>query len=111
MLPTRNSLPNRLCMCLFLYILAIFPLRIVESKEITHSGENRRDNEREMLVELQDVLQKLQRKRVSMWELKLNQVPRCTIREPCAVKRGARIGKLCECPVRTSCNFYFLRCL
>uniref|UniRef100_A0A8C5PWN0 Cocaine- and amphetamine-regulated transcript protein n=1 Tax=Leptobrachium leishanense TaxID=445787 RepID=A0A8C5PWN0_9ANUR len=65
----------------------------------------------QQLLELQDVLQKLQSKRLSRWEIKLNQVPKCIMREPCALKRGARIGKLCECPPSTNCNFFFLKCL
>ncbi|NXC05312.1 CART protein, partial [Orthonyx spaldingii] len=37
-------------------------------------------------------------------------VPQCEPREPCAVRRGARIGKLCSCPRGTSCNLFILKC-
>ncbi|NWI93899.1 CART protein, partial [Pitta sordida] len=30
--------------------------------------------------------------------------------DPCAVRRGARIGKLCSCPRGTSCNLVILKC-
>ncbi|NXA62476.1 CART protein, partial [Mohoua ochrocephala] len=36
--------------------------------------------------------------------------PQCEPREPCAVRRGARIGKLCSCPRGTSCNLFILKC-
>lgn len=35
----------------------------------------------------------------------------CDAGEPCAVRKGARIGTLCSCPRGTSCNFYVLKCL
>ncbi|CAI9565058.1 unnamed protein product [Staurois parvus] len=31
--------------------------------------------------------------------------------DECAVKRGPRIGKLCDCPRRSVCNQFFLKCL
>uniref|UniRef100_A0A8C8RG77 Cocaine- and amphetamine-regulated transcript protein n=1 Tax=Pelusios castaneus TaxID=367368 RepID=A0A8C8RG77_9SAUR len=63
------------------------------------------------LDELQDVLEKLQGKRLSSWEKKHNQVPQCSFGEACAVKKGARIGRLCDCPRRTTCNAFLLKCL
>ncbi|XP_005062644.1 PREDICTED: cocaine- and amphetamine-regulated transcript protein [Ficedula albicollis] len=41
---------------------------------------------------------------------RLSWVPWCEPREPCAVRRGARIGKLCSCPRGTSCNLFILKC-
>eukprot|EP00062_Callorhinchus_milii_P002550 gi/632939189/ref/XP_007908110.1/ PREDICTED: cocaine- and amphetamine-regulated transcript protein-like [Callorhinchus milii] len=35
----------------------------------------------------------------------------CDIGEQCAVRKGARIGKLCDCPRSTGCNFFLLKCL
>ncbi|KAG8542914.1 hypothetical protein GDO81_025832 [Engystomops pustulosus] len=66
---------------------------------------------RRLLLELQDVLYKLQSKRGQGWEGKFLQVPKCMMGEACAVKRGARIGKLCDCPQRSTCSYFFLRCL
>ncbi|NXI19142.1 CART protein, partial [Irena cyanogastra] len=43
-------------------------------------------------------------------EKRLSWVPWCEPREPCAVRRGARIGKLCSCPRGTSCNLFILKC-
>uniref|UniRef100_A0A8B9PN38 Cocaine- and amphetamine-regulated transcript protein n=1 Tax=Apteryx owenii TaxID=8824 RepID=A0A8B9PN38_APTOW len=35
----------------------------------------------------------------------------CDAGEQCAVRKGARIGKLCDCPRATSCNSFLLKCL
>ncbi|KAH1174535.1 hypothetical protein KIL84_008526 [Mauremys mutica] len=37
--------------------------------------------------------------------------PQCDAGELCAVRKGARIGRLCTCPRGTACNFYILKCL
>ncbi|XP_064169360.1 cocaine- and amphetamine-regulated transcript protein-like isoform X3 [Anguilla rostrata] len=60
---------------------------------------------------LQDVLEKLQKKRIPSWEKKFGQVPTCDVGEQCAVRKGARIGKMCDCPRRAFCNFFLLKCL
>ncbi|XP_042296519.1 cocaine- and amphetamine-regulated transcript protein-like [Sceloporus undulatus] len=68
-------------------------------------------HEKELLEELQEVLEKLQHKKVSTWEKKFNQVPKCSFGDPCAVRKGSRIGKLCDCPRRSACNTFLLKCL
>nr|XP_033903557.1 cocaine- and amphetamine-regulated transcript protein-like [Acipenser ruthenus] len=68
-------------------------------------------NEKQLLGALQEVLEKLQSKRVPAWEKKFGQVPTCDVREQCAVRKGARIGKLCDCPRGAICNFFLLKCL
>lgn len=93
---------------------------------------------------LQEVLEKLQAKRLPLWEKKFGQVPtvgppcpycamlmwpcaaprsdsdqptcrcslsQCDVGEQCAVRKGARIGKMCDCPRGAFCNFYLLKCL
>lgn len=35
----------------------------------------------------------------------------CDIGEQCAVRKGARIGKMCDCPRGAFCNFFLLKCL
>ncbi|CAI5798375.1 cocaineamphetamineprotein-likeregulated and amphetamine-regulated transcript-like [Podarcis lilfordi] len=68
-------------------------------------------HEKELLDELQEVLEKLQHKKVSTWEKKFNQVPKCSFGDLCAVRKGARIGKLCNCPRGSACNAFLLKCL
>ncbi|XP_039589115.1 cocaine- and amphetamine-regulated transcript protein [Passer montanus] len=60
---------------------------------------------------LQEVLEKLKSKRGPHYEKKFGQVPMCDAGEQCAVRKGARIGKLCDCPRGTSCNSFLLKCL
>ncbi|KAJ0056777.1 hypothetical protein NL108_017470 [Boleophthalmus pectinirostris] len=67
--------------------------------------------QRQLLGELQEVLEKLQAKRLPHWEKKYGQVPTCDLGESCAVRKGARIGKLCDCPQGALCNFILLKCL
>uniref|UniRef100_A0A8C7IGP5 CART prepropeptide n=1 Tax=Oncorhynchus kisutch TaxID=8019 RepID=A0A8C7IGP5_ONCKI len=72
-----------------------------------------RQNARVQFFEaLQEVLEKLQSKQMPAYEKKLGWVPMCDADagQQCAVRKGARIGKLCECPRGTSCNFSILKC-
>nr|XP_057933486.1 cocaine- and amphetamine-regulated transcript protein-like [Doryrhamphus excisus] len=68
-------------------------------------------SEKQLLGALQEVLEKLQAKRLPLWEKKFGQVPTCDIGEQCAVRKGARIGKMCDCPRGAFCNFFLLKCL
>ncbi|XP_037104198.1 cocaine- and amphetamine-regulated transcript protein-like [Syngnathus acus] len=68
-------------------------------------------SEKQLLGALQEVLEKLQTKRLPVWEKKFGQVPTCDIGEQCAVRKGARIGKMCDCPRGAFCNFFLLKCL
>lgn len=68
-------------------------------------------SEKQLLGALQEVLEKLQAKRLPMWEKKFGQVPTCDVGEQCAVRKGARIGKMCDCPRGAFCNFFLLKCL
>ncbi|XP_066457988.1 cocaine- and amphetamine-regulated transcript protein [Eleutherodactylus coqui] len=67
--------------------------------------------EKELIDALQEVLEKLKSKRLPHFEKKYGQVAMCDAGEQCAVRKGARIGKLCDCPRRTSCNTFLLKCL
>ncbi|XP_068172852.1 cocaine- and amphetamine-regulated transcript protein-like [Antennarius striatus] len=68
-------------------------------------------SEKQLLGALQEVLEKLQAKRLPSWEKKFGQVPMCDVGEQCAVRKGARIGKMCDCPRGAFCNFFLLKCL
>uniref|UniRef100_A0A8C0GBQ3 Cocaine- and amphetamine-regulated transcript protein n=1 Tax=Chelonoidis abingdonii TaxID=106734 RepID=A0A8C0GBQ3_CHEAB len=66
---------------------------------------------RPQIEALQEVLEKLKTERLPSIEKKLGSVPSCDAGELCAVRKGARIGRLCNCPRGTACNFYILKCL
>ncbi|NXX23573.1 CART protein, partial [Podargus strigoides] len=66
--------------------------------------------ESELVEALQEVLEKLGTRELPAMEKRLSWVPSCQPGEPCAVRRGARIGKLCSCPRGTACNLFILKC-
>ncbi|XP_016330660.1 cocaine- and amphetamine-regulated transcript protein-like [Sinocyclocheilus anshuiensis] len=68
-------------------------------------------SEKQLLGALQEVLEKLQTKRIPPWEKKFGQVPMCDLGEQCAIRKGSRIGKMCDCPGGAFCNFFLLKCL
>ncbi|XP_054476623.1 LOW QUALITY PROTEIN: cocaine- and amphetamine-regulated transcript 2 [Anoplopoma fimbria] len=68
-------------------------------------------NPNRLLGALHEVLEKLQTKRINPWEKKYGQVPSCDLGEHCAVRKGSRIGKMCDCPRGAFCNFFLLKCL
>ncbi|NXV71284.1 CART protein, partial [Atlantisia rogersi] len=59
---------------------------------------------------LQEVLEKLESRELPAVEKRLSWVPWCEAGEPCAVRKGARFGKLCSCPRGTTCNLFILKC-
>ncbi|NWV34427.1 CART protein, partial [Grantiella picta] len=64
----------------------------------------------EMLQEVLEGLGSREKNPTPGLEKRLSWVPWCERGEPCAVRRGARIGKLCSCPRGTSCNLFVLKC-
>ncbi|NXF26807.1 CART protein, partial [Rhodinocichla rosea] len=64
----------------------------------------------ELAEALREVLDELGTRETPALEKRLSWVPWCEPREPCAVRRGARFGKLCSCPRGTSCNLLILKC-
>ncbi|XP_050787048.1 cocaine- and amphetamine-regulated transcript protein-like isoform X2 [Gopherus flavomarginatus] len=97
-----------LCLALLAHQEADGDAQLPQDFPLKHSYQ---PQEKQLLEELQDVLEKLQSKRISTWEKKYNQVPKCFIGQACAVKKGARIGRLCDCPRGATCNSFLLRCL
>ncbi|XP_038019825.1 cocaine- and amphetamine-regulated transcript protein-like isoform X2 [Motacilla alba alba] len=65
---------------------------------------------RELVGVLREVLAELGTREPPALQKRLSWVPWCEPREPCAVRRGARFGKLCSCPRGTSCNLFILKC-
>nr|XP_033809955.1 cocaine- and amphetamine-regulated transcript protein-like [Geotrypetes seraphini] len=98
-----------LCLAYSLFCLQATSEGSLESRS-TESA-NKSQEEKELIEALQDVLKKLESKRTPSLEKKLGWLPSCDAGEQCAVRKGARIGKLCSCPRGTACNFYILKCL
>ncbi|KAL6469531.1 hypothetical protein MHYP_G00230550 [Metynnis hypsauchen] len=69
------------------------------------------EEEKELIDALQEVLEKLRNKQIPSTEKRLGWVPSCEAGEQCAVRKGARFGKVCTCPEGTACSFSALQCL
>ncbi|CAL9686925.1 unnamed protein product [Knipowitschia caucasica] len=95
------------CCCSYLWLV-----RTEESSLETRSLDYtiKAQQEKDLIDALQEVLEKLRSKEMPS-EKKLGWLPSCDAGEPCAVRKGARIGTLCSCPRGTACNFYVLKCL
>ncbi|KAJ8247481.1 hypothetical protein GJAV_G00246920 [Gymnothorax javanicus] len=65
--------------------------------------------ERELLEAMEELLGKFQSRLPSAE--KRGSIPLCGVGDRCAVRLGPRIGKLCDCAGRRSCNSYLLKCL
>ncbi|XP_037238423.1 cocaine- and amphetamine-regulated transcript protein-like [Falco rusticolus] len=59
---------------------------------------------------LQELLEKLGSPELPALEKRLSWVPSVSPGSRGAVRRGARIGKLCNCPRGTACNLFLLKC-
>ncbi|XP_063779304.1 cocaine- and amphetamine-regulated transcript protein-like [Pseudophryne corroboree] len=99
-----------LCVSSSLLMLVACSEETVGVRSVEISDTNSQE-EKELIEALQEVLEKLKSKRILPLDKKLGWVPSCDAGEQCAVRKGARIGKLCNCPRGTTCNFYILKCL
>ncbi|XP_071982657.1 cocaine- and amphetamine-regulated transcript protein-like [Engystomops pustulosus] len=105
-----------ICRLPLVYVSLSLLMMLVCSEETvgvrsTEISDNNSQEEKELIEALQEVLEKLKSKRILPLDKKLGWVPSCDAGEQCAVRKGPRIGKLCNCPRGTSCNFYILKCL
>uniref|UniRef100_A0A8C7IV40 Cocaine- and amphetamine-regulated transcript protein n=1 Tax=Oncorhynchus kisutch TaxID=8019 RepID=A0A8C7IV40_ONCKI len=60
---------------------------------------------------LHNILEKLQNRRMAVWERRQSHLPSCIVGDYCTVKKGPRYGQLCDCPRGSKCNLFFLKCL
>ncbi|XP_026167584.1 cocaine- and amphetamine-regulated transcript 2 [Mastacembelus armatus] len=90
---------------------ALCPAGRTEAERDEREVQDYRQNSNRLLGALHDVLEKLQTKRINPWEKKYGQVPSCDLGEHCAIRKGSRIGKMCDCPPGAFCNFFLLKCL
>nr|XP_006009758.1 PREDICTED: cocaine- and amphetamine-regulated transcript protein [Latimeria chalumnae] len=105
-------------LCLFTLLAAVVicsseyqERRELEPRSLDLYSTKEDSSEKELIEALQEVLEKLKSKRIPVYEKKYNQVPMCDAGEQCALRKGSRIGKLCDCPRGTSCNSFLLKCL
>ncbi|XP_051923455.1 cocaine- and amphetamine-regulated transcript protein-like [Hippocampus zosterae] len=68
-------------------------------------------NEKQLINDLHEVLDRLQKNQLSALRKKHGHLPMCDPGEQCALRRGSRIGKLCDCSLPRTCNSFLHRCL
>uniref|UniRef100_A0A671YCW1 Uncharacterized protein n=1 Tax=Sparus aurata TaxID=8175 RepID=A0A671YCW1_SPAAU len=61
--------------------------------------------------DLHEVLERLQNNQFPALRKKHGYLPVCDPGDQCALRRGSRIGKLCDCSPPRTCNSFLHRCL
>uniref|UniRef100_A0AAY3ZYZ6 Cocaine- and amphetamine-regulated transcript protein n=1 Tax=Denticeps clupeoides TaxID=299321 RepID=A0AAY3ZYZ6_9TELE len=67
--------------------------------------------EKDLIEALQEVLEKLKNKQIRLLGELFLFVLQCDAGEQCAIRKGARVGKLCGCPPGMACDLFILKCL
>uniref|UniRef100_A0A8C6WQF5 Cocaine- and amphetamine-regulated transcript protein n=1 Tax=Neogobius melanostomus TaxID=47308 RepID=A0A8C6WQF5_9GOBI len=61
--------------------------------------------------DLHEVLERLQNNKFPSLRKKQGYLPMCEPGDQCALRKGSRIGKLCDCSLPRTCNSFLHRCL
>uniref|UniRef100_A0A4W3HNP3 Cocaine- and amphetamine-regulated transcript 3 n=1 Tax=Callorhinchus milii TaxID=7868 RepID=A0A4W3HNP3_CALMI len=101
------------CVCSLLSLTCGAEVSELESRSLRnfYPKDSSLSSEKELLSELHSILERIQSKILAVPSKWFLQLSTCDIGEQCAVRKGARIGKLCDCPRSTGCNFFLLKCL
>uniref|UniRef100_A0A672FIV6 Uncharacterized protein n=1 Tax=Salarias fasciatus TaxID=181472 RepID=A0A672FIV6_SALFA len=68
-------------------------------------------NEKQLINDLHEVLERLQNNHLPSLKKKHGFLPVCDPGDQCALRKGSRIGKLCDCLLPRTCNSFLHRCL
>uniref|UniRef100_A0A3B4ZLV1 Uncharacterized protein n=1 Tax=Stegastes partitus TaxID=144197 RepID=A0A3B4ZLV1_9TELE len=68
-------------------------------------------NEKQLINDLHEVLERLQNYPFPALRKKHGFLPVCDPGDQCALRKGSRIGKLCDCSLPRTCNSFLHRCL
>ncbi|XP_060893922.1 cocaine- and amphetamine-regulated transcript protein-like [Labrus mixtus] len=68
-------------------------------------------NEKQLINDLHEVLERLQNNQIPALRKKHGFLPMCDPGDQCALRKGSRIGKLCDCSLPRTCNSFLHRCL
>uniref|UniRef100_A0A665T8J6 Uncharacterized protein n=1 Tax=Echeneis naucrates TaxID=173247 RepID=A0A665T8J6_ECHNA len=68
-------------------------------------------NEKQLINDLHEVLERLQNNHFPALRKKHGYLPVCDPGDLCALRKGSRIGKLCDCSLPRTCNSFLHRCL
>ncbi|KAM4576088.1 cocaine- and amphetamine-regulated transcript protein-like [Odontesthes bonariensis] len=102
--------------CAVLFYIIICALRLFcsfghiqtegyETKYLTFITSTEDNNAKQLIIDLHHVLERLQNSRFPALRKKHGYLP------VCALRKGSRIGKLCDCFLPRTCNSFLHRCL
>ncbi|XP_028312503.1 cocaine- and amphetamine-regulated transcript protein-like [Gouania willdenowi] len=80
-------------------------------KYLTYFTTSEDSDEQQLINNLHDVLERLQNNQIPPIRKKYGYLPVCDPGDQCALRRGSRIGKLCDCLHPRTCNSFLHRCL
>uniref|UniRef100_A0A8C6PDX2 Cocaine- and amphetamine-regulated transcript protein n=1 Tax=Nothobranchius furzeri TaxID=105023 RepID=A0A8C6PDX2_NOTFU len=82
-----------------------------QTKHTTFFAATEHSNEKQLINDLHQVLERLQNNKFPVLRKKHGYLPACDPGEQCALRIGSRIGKLCDCSLPRTCNSFLHRCL
>uniref|UniRef100_A0A3Q3EXT6 Uncharacterized protein n=1 Tax=Kryptolebias marmoratus TaxID=37003 RepID=A0A3Q3EXT6_KRYMA len=82
-----------------------------KTKYFTYFTATEDSNEKQLINDLHQVLERLQNSQFPALRKKHGYLPVCDPGEQCALRKGSRIGKLCDCSLPRTCNSFLHRCL
>uniref|UniRef100_A0A3P8TKM6 Uncharacterized protein n=1 Tax=Amphiprion percula TaxID=161767 RepID=A0A3P8TKM6_AMPPE len=80
-------------------------------KYLTYFTTTDDSNEKQLINDLHEVLERLQNNQFPALRKKHGFLPVCDPGDQCALRKGSRIGKLCDCSLPRTCNSFLHRCL
>ncbi|XP_053180949.1 cocaine- and amphetamine-regulated transcript protein-like [Scomber japonicus] len=82
-----------------------------KAKYLTYFTTTEDSNEKQLINDLHQVLERLQNNQYAALRKKHGYLPMCDPGDQCALRKGSRIGKLCDCSLPRTCNSFLHRCL
>ncbi|CAG5922337.1 unnamed protein product [Menidia menidia] len=82
-----------------------------KTKYLTYITSAEDSNQKQLINDLHQVLERLQNGHFPALRKKHGYLPVCDPGEQCALRKGSRIGKLCDCFLPRTCNSFLHRCL
>ncbi|XP_039659723.1 cocaine- and amphetamine-regulated transcript protein-like [Perca fluviatilis] len=82
-----------------------------KAKYLTYFTTTEDSNEKQLINDLRGILQRLQNNQFPALRKKHGYLPVCDPGDQCALRKGSRIGKLCDCSLPRTCNSFLHRCL
>uniref|UniRef100_A0A667Z380 Uncharacterized protein n=1 Tax=Myripristis murdjan TaxID=586833 RepID=A0A667Z380_9TELE len=100
-----------MCAAGLFYSYGLIQTEELKTKYLTYFTSPEDGNEKQLISDLHRVLEKLKNDRFPALGKKHSYLPMCDPGDLCALRKGSRIGKLCDCSLPRTCNSFLHRCL